>query len=493
VVAAGIAIPRPWQSALAVLMPAVAGASMALLMPRGPVTSMDVVASLIICTVLGVLSGWLLGRWAVVIAPLLFAICFELGRLGVTAPSLEGIDLGSAFGIVLFVTTRGFHFVVALLPMALGAVIGSSARRRVMAGEAPLDAVPKTGVVALIVAIALAGVLIARPARTDPIPGEDGRPLPGSIAEVATVELGGHDQSIVIRGRDVTSPILLYLTGGPGNSDIGYTRTFLEELEDDLVLVAWDQRGAGKSYSALDPISTLTVDSAVSDVIDLSAYLIDRFGQERIFLLGNSWGSIIGVLAAVERPDLYHAYIGTGQMVSPSETDQILYAQMLQYAERIGDAELLSRMIEFGQPPYADIHAYMTVIEHYGNLEPYQETAEFAAGVPGIQGTGVSEYGFMDKLNVFRGLADMGGILYSRAQDIDLREDAPSLAVPVFFVQGANELTARSGLANEYAATVKAPSVTVEVFERSGHVPHFEEARRFHRFLVDVVVAGAGS
>jgi proline iminopeptidase len=480
---------EPLPVVLGLFAPAIAGAITALFMPRGPVTPLDVIMSMLVGAGVGILSGWLLGRWAILAAPVVFAVFFELGRISLDAPSLEEIHFDSAFGIVLFVTTRGFHIVLALLPMVWGAALGASALRRASSGGGIFDSLPRISTIMLILSISVMSLLIARPARTDPILDEDGLLLTGSVAELTTVDLGGRPQKIMIRGNDVTNPILLYLTGGPGNSDLGYTRTFLEELEEDFVLVAWDQRGAGKSYSALDPVSTLTLTSAVSDVVDLTSYLTDRFGQEKIYVFGNSWGSIIGVLAAQQRPDLFHAYIGAGQMVNPLETDRRLYRQILEYAERNGDSELLARMTGFGEPPYADIRGYMTVIEHYGNLEPYAETAEFAGGVPGIQGTGVSEYGLMDKLNVFRGLADMGGALYPQAQSLDLRMDVPALEIPVYVIQGAHELTARSDLAVEYAATLQAPSIDVALFENSGHVPHFEEAARFHRYLVDVVLA----
>jgi pimeloyl-ACP methyl ester carboxylesterase len=482
-------IRRGWLIAWGLVVPLVTAVLTAQVMPRGPVHPTDVIVSMLIGAGVGVVSGLMLGRWATVIAPLLFALGFELGRTALDAPSLDGIHLGSTLGIVLFVTGRGFHALVVFVPMIWGGFIGAVASRNRARDGRFLGAVPKVSTGLLAALILGVGVFVARPAYTDPILSDDGLPLRGSIAELAWPDLGGHEQSVMIRGNDVSLPVLLYLTGGPGNSDLGYTRTFLEALEADFVVVAWDQRGVGKSYRALDPTETLTLESAVADVIELTEYLADRFDQRKIYLFGNSWGSIIGVLAAQARPDLYHAYVGAGQMVNPLATDRILYQQMLDFASASGDQQLLDRMKAYGQPPYDNIYAYMTVIEHYGDLEPYRETAEFAAGVPGIQGTGVSEYAFMDKLNVFRGLADMGGHLYPQAQAIDLRRDVSVLEVPVYLVQGAHELSARAILAEEYASSLQAPSVKVAVFENSGHVPHFEEAARFHSYLVDVVLA----
>ena len=113
-----------------------------------------------------------------------------------------------------------------------------------------------------------------------------------------------------------------------------------EELSRDFVVVSWDQRGTGKSYAAIDPVPALTLDQAVSDTIELTNHLRARFGEDKIYLLGESWGSTLGVLAVQRRPDLYHAWIGSGQMVSQRETDRRLYHDVLALAAQTGDAAL---------------------------------------------------------------------------------------------------------------------------------------------------------
>ncbi|MCJ7604133.1 MAG: hypothetical protein MUO63_21865 [Desulfobulbaceae bacterium] len=120
------------------------------------------------------------------------------------------------------------------------------------------------------IALILVAVFIAWPATTPQIVGLDGEPLSGSIAELITVPIGGHDQAMMIRGNNIDTPILLYLAGGPGGTDLGA------------------MRGAGKSYSALDPVETLTLEQTVADTIEVTNYLRDRFDEEKIYLVGNS-------------------------------------------------------------------------------------------------------------------------------------------------------------------------------------------------------------
>ena len=182
--------------------------------------------------------------------------------------------------------------------------------------------------VGLIVFVAL----LARPASTDPIVDADGDEIPGSIAELTTVDVNGHDLHLMIRGHSVDNPVLLFLAGGPGGTELGAMRRHLPELEEHVTVVTWDQRGAGKSYDELDPTDTLTLDGAVDDTIVVTNYLRDRFGQDQIYLAGQSWGTTLGVLAVQEQPELYTAYIGTGQMVSQLATDTIYYNDAIAWA-----------------------------------------------------------------------------------------------------------------------------------------------------------------
>jgi pimeloyl-ACP methyl ester carboxylesterase/uncharacterized membrane protein len=182
----------------------------------------------------------------------------------------------------------------------------------------------------------------------------DGTPAPGSIAELATVRLGGTDQAVMIRAEDPEKPVLLYLSGGPGQSDVALSRVLAEGWTHDFVFVDWDQRGNGKSYAAIDPLSTFTLDQAVSDTLELTDYLRARFGERKIYLMGESWGTILGVLAVQRQPDLYHAWIGSGQAVDAVETDRHLpRADGPRAAQR--RRRLAAKLQEIGALPYRDI------------------------------------------------------------------------------------------------------------------------------------------
>jgi len=457
-------------------------------MPRGPVSSGEGLIVIGVSVAIGVAAGYLMrSRWALVLAPLAYVVAYEVSRLGIAGATMDGLRFDTAYGIAAFAVGRGFHGLIALFPMVVGVSIGLAfSRPRTLMSLLP------TGILAL--AVAGLAVLVALPASTPPILGANGQPEPGSIAELSTVELGGREQGISIRASDPDDPVLLYLSGGPGQTDLAFGRVLLEPLTRDFVVVVWDQRGTGTSYGALDPAASLTLDQAVADTIELSTYLATRFDEERIYLLGESWGTTLGVLAVQQRPDLYHAYIGSGQMVSQRVTDQIIWRDLLAYADRTGDGRLYDEILTLGEPPYRDTPwANSIVMGYYPLLEtPYTPPAPYiergTASNLGPYTVLASEYSFVDKANVIRGLLDMFSIMYPQLQPIDFRADVPELEVPVWVLDGAHEIRGRRKLALEWFEGLAAPSKELITYADAGHSVVFEQADAFHRLMLDEIV-----
>ena len=341
-----------------------------------------------------------------------------------------------------------------------------------------------TGLVLVVLA-----ALVARPAGTDPILTADGEPVPGSVAELTELELGGHDLALLIRGRSTDNPVLLFLAGGPGGSELGAMRRHSEALEDDFVVATFDQRGTGKSYDELDPTSTMTLDNAVSDAIEVAEYLRDRFGQEKVYLVGQSWGSLLGVLVAQERPDLVQAFVGVGQMVSPPATDQKYYVDTLAWARETGDTDRVDTLTASGPPPYTDVRLYDPVLSTEHELYPYDRTGNSEGAAQMGENILVEEYTLMEQLHVFAGTLDTFAILYPRIQDIDLREQAASLEVPVYLAQGAHETPGRAEPAAEWFEMLEAPRKDLVLFDTSGHRPLWEQPDEFHALMTERVLA----
>ncbi len=161
-------------------------------------------------------------------------------------------------------------------------------------------------------------------ATTPPITDAQGNVVPGSIATLEKVQLGDSEQWVSIRGVDEDNPVLLFLAGGPGGSQLTTARYALSGLEDHFVVVNWEQPGAGKSFSAVDR-STLTPEDYVLYGHELVEHLRHRFDEDKIYVLGESWGSALGVMLVQRYPELFHAFAGAAQMVDFLETDLFCY------------------------------------------------------------------------------------------------------------------------------------------------------------------------
>ena len=189
----------------------------------------------------------------------------------------------------------------------------------------------KKAVIFLVMTIMLNAGLIAisqLTASTPRIVDENGNTPENSIAELTKVELNGRKQWISIRGWDNNAPVLLFLAGGPGGTQMAAVRYELAELEKHFVVVNWDQPGSGKSYYA-EKTKNITAQTYIKDGYALTEYLKERFSQDKIYLVGESWGSALGIFLVEKYPESYYALIGTGQMVDFAETERIDYEKVL--------------------------------------------------------------------------------------------------------------------------------------------------------------------
>ncbi|WP_407343136.1 alpha/beta fold hydrolase [Pengzhenrongella phosphoraccumulans] len=472
------------------------GLGLGQVMPRGPMTSGQSLTALGLALAVGGLAGWAWRtRWTALLTPVAFASVFELSRLGTVGPSVGAIRFDSVFGIVAFIAGRGFDAVGILAPMAVAAVWGAALeRRQTRAGSGAAPAGSRAGRIlrrgALGLASAVVVVLVvglARPASTEPIMGPDGETVAGSIAELVSVPIGGHDQAIMLRGRDSGAPVLLFLEGGPGGTAVGSMRQVGQGLEEDFVVATWEQRGTGKSAAALEPAATLTVDQAVRDAIEVSEYLRDRFDQPKIYLVGSSWGTILGVRAAQQRPDLYAAYVGTGQMVDPQETDELMYAESVAYAQRVRDIAFADQLTAIGPPPYTDMLAYPVAIASNPDWDAFTPGpgSRRAADYPVSLFT--AEYTLTEQMRGMAAMVDTFALLYPQLQGTDFRHDVPRLEVPVFLVEGAHEAPGRAVLVREWFATLEAPAKTLVTFASSGHTPQLDEPTHFATYMTEVL------
>jgi pimeloyl-ACP methyl ester carboxylesterase len=182
--------------------------------------------------------------------------------------------------------------------------------------------------------------------------------------------LGGVEQWVLVRGRRADAPILLKIHGGPGQAEMP-TIDMNAELEEHFLVVEWDQRGAGKSAAAVEPREAMTLEQIVTDTIELTERLVVEFGPREVILLGHSWGSLVGVLAVHRRPDLYAAFVSTGQIASFADGQRAAHAFAVAEAEHRDHAPASTALATIAAPPYlgaAGLASWMHCVKWLGEF-----------------------------------------------------------------------------------------------------------------------------
>lgn len=305
---------------------------------------------------------------------------------------------------------------------------------------------------------------------------------PGSVTSLENQRIGGVDQWVLIRGHDPSKPVLLFLHGGPGMPAMYLAHKFQSELERDFVVVHWDRRGAGKSYNARLDTSAITVRQTLSDTYELTERLRVRFHQQRIYLVGHSWGSYLGLLAVREHPEYYTAFIGMGQLAGTrEEVDALRRAFLGQVAKRAGDWVLQARLADASAPITED-----DLFRYGGELHGSRSFWPILKA-----GLGAPEYTLRDALNVKQGANWVGREMKCDVTPRPLDGEIRRIDVPVFFFLGRHDLNTPSQLAVQYLDRLNAPLKRVVWFEESAHFPFFEQPDRFHKEMLRAAESAA--
>ncbi|MEJ2218638.1 MAG: alpha/beta hydrolase [Gemmatimonadota bacterium] len=318
-----------------------------------------------------------------------------------------------------------------------------------------------------------------------------GNPLPNSIASLERVTLGGVEQWIQIRGADVNNPVLLVLHGGPGFAMTAWTDLYQRpELERNFVVVNWDQRGAGKSYSPDLTVADMTVAKIVGDTLELSELLRARFGQDKIFLTGHSWGSALGFLAVMQRPELYHAYIASAEAVSWNRRQQMSYDWVLEQARSAGDSDIVAAL-EALDPFDPTNPAHVAVKD--GLLDRYRGGDIYTQGLwdeyLAYAFEGRSPYYTAAEVDTYMAgmeLSDKTLGTEIATSDYDLFRDFPTSPIPIHFLVGRHDHSTPGELAEEYYRFLQAPAKSFTWFENSGHTLMFDEPDRWAEELIRI-------
>ena len=312
---------------------------------------------------------------------------------------------------------------------------------------------------------------------------------PDGIEELRKVRIGGIDQWLSIRGRDRRNPILLVLHGGPASPFLPAAYTYQSPWEDYFTVVQWDQRGTGKTYASNSEAQMapgMTIEGMADDAAQVVQYLRRHYGKQKIFLLGHSWGTVLGTMLAQRHPEWFHAYIGVGQVVNVRRNEALGYDFALQQARAHGNAEAVKALE--GIAPYPG-DAPMTIERiavrskwetYYGGLAFGRDSFAFDADAETLS----PDYSQRDLEAIGKGSLFTLHRLLQPLMDVDF-DHTTQFACPVLLFVGAHDQTTSHVLAEQWFDHLQAPWKRLVVFADSAHMVMQEQPGRFLMHLVN--------
>lgn len=302
---------------------------------------------------------------------------------------------------------------------------------------------------------------------------------PEGVQESYRSSIGGIDQWINVRGQDRANPMILFVHGGPASPITPTMWQFQRPIEEYFTVANYDQRGAGKTYGETDPdtvAGTIRIDRYVDDAIEVAEHLRRRYGKRKLILMGHSWGTIVGMKAALKRPDLFYAYVGIGQVINVRENERISFDYALAQAKAHANREALKEMATIAPYPGDQPITRERIVvarkwpQYYGGLSAFRSSSGYFFDGPLLS----PEYDRKQVRDIDQGsLLTLGRVLPEFVQ-VDF-SSVKRFPIPVVMFLGRHDYTTPTAPLEAWLAQVKAPSKQAVWFEHSAHMIPWEE------------------
>ncbi len=313
---------------------------------------------------------------------------------------------------------------------------------------------------------------------------------PRGIQALVEIPVNGTRQWISLRGNDARNPLLLFLHGGPASPDMPLAWTFQAPWEDYFTVVQWDQRGAGKTYAANDPARVaagMTIDGMTADAEQVVTYLRKTYHKRKIFLLGHSWGSVLGVRLAQAHPDWFYAYIGVGQIANMRRSEADGYRFAVAAARAHGNQEALRDLARIAPYPAPDrpldlatISTQRKWLERYGGLAWGRTSFQYDSDAEKL----APEYSDADLAAIDAGSLFSLQHLLGPLSDVDFGKTT-RFELPILLFLGRHDYSVSHEVAAHWFASLHAPAKKLVWFEDSAHMVMQEQPGRFLVHLVE--------
>lgn len=312
------------------------------------------------------------------------------------------------------------------------------------------------------------------------------------ISELREIELGGVSQYILIEGQSKGNEMCLFLHGGPGlSAPYGVSsRALYPELTDSCTAVYWDQRGSGKSYQSDLDLASITYEQLSQDAIELVDYLLETFDKEKIYLIGSSWGTILGMRLAHDYPSKFHAYFGIGQVVNAKQADHLTYDWLLNEYSTLGDEESVALLKQIGKPPYKKEKNEMIFQRLIAKSEAYIKNNDGEKGVSLLEliqnvylSPDLTLWEVYHTLIKGPDMIQNESPLWKETRYVNLNEEIKQIEVPVYFLQGMYDQITPNELLTPFFNTLEAPEKEIILLEESAHYLNNNDQLKVFEFI----------
>ncbi|MCW4453381.1 alpha/beta hydrolase [Flavobacterium sp. MXW15] len=302
---------------------------------------------------------------------------------------------------------------------------------------------------------------------------------PSGVQDSYKTRIGGIEQWLNVRGQDKANPLVLFVHGGPAAPITPSMWQFQRPLEEYFTIANWDQRGAGRSYgeaSEAQVADSIHIEQYVADAIEVAEHLRQRYGKQKLILMGHSWGTVVGMHAALRRPDLFHAYVGIGQFIDSRENERISFEYGLQQARAHGNAKAIAELESIapypGDQPITRerIIVARTWPQYYGGLSAFRDNSDYYYRAPRLS----PDYTDADRCAINDGNVLTLGRLLPELLEVDF-SGVTAFPVPVVMLLGRHDYTTPSAPVAAWLEQVEAPYKQAVWFERSAHMMPWEE------------------
>lgn len=329
--------------------------------------------------------------------------------------------------------------------------------------------------------------------------------IPNRISKEGFITINGIEQWVTIKG-DSTKPVVLFLHGGPGSPLSPYADAVYGKWEKDFTLVQWDQRGTARTYGSNAPdeltpeylrSNPLTLEQMTADGVELARYLTKHLGKKKIILFGSSWGSVLGVKMAQKSPELFYAYIGHSQLVDPAASNLSAYNKLVQLAQQAKDQASLDLLRSIGKPPYDTAkHAgqFMRIVKKYQQKNTLPAPASWFVLSPKYDNqkdeqhrSDGDDYSFVNYTGDKRlGIAPMSA-------KINFLKDGLVFKIPVYFIQGEEDIQTPASLNKTYFNKIKAPAKKFILLPKTEHGFNQSVIDAHYNIMMQYIVPAIGS